>query len=155
MNTCQYLRLHMKIICWRFHSKAPSSSWDMSTWGMWKVCLQTLRNNRICWKLAYFLRNLRTLRINNSKILRVKNAKFSGYCFYINTNIYGDFEICISVPLKGIFFFQLRLSVAWIELQMLLKCYLIYMQTSCTGKLFIFTVFMSISRPKSIYVVSM
>ena len=25
--------------------------------------------------------------------------EFSGYCFYINTNIYGDFQICISVPL--------------------------------------------------------
>ena len=27
-------------------------------------------------------------------------AKFSGYCFYMNTNIYGDFQICISVPLR-------------------------------------------------------
>ena len=25
--------------------------------------------------------------------------KFSGYCFYINTNLWGDFQICISVPL--------------------------------------------------------
>ena len=25
--------------------------------------------------------------------------KFSGYCFYINKNIQGDFQICISVPL--------------------------------------------------------
>ena len=25
--------------------------------------------------------------------------KFSGYYFYINTNIKGDFQICISVPL--------------------------------------------------------
>ena len=24
----------------------------------------------------------------------------SGYCFYMNTNILGDFQICISVPLK-------------------------------------------------------
>ena len=28
-------------------------------------------------------------------------AKFSGYCFYMNTNISGDFEICISVPLNS------------------------------------------------------
>ena len=33
------------------------------------------------------------------KTLWNKNAKFSGYFFYINTNIWGDFQICISVPL--------------------------------------------------------
>ena len=27
--------------------------------------------------------------------------EFSGYCFYIDTNIYGDFQICISVPLSS------------------------------------------------------
>ena len=37
-----------------------------------------------------------------SRILRNKNAKFSGYCFYLKANIYWDFEICISVPLKWI-----------------------------------------------------
>ena len=36
----------------------------------------------------------------NSRILRIKNAKFSGYCFYINTNMELDFQICISVPLR-------------------------------------------------------
>ena len=40
---------------------------------------------------------------NIYRILRIKNAKFPGYCFYINTNIYGDFQICISVPLMCIF----------------------------------------------------
>ena len=28
------------------------------------------------------------------------NEKFSGYYFYINMNIQGNFQICISVPLK-------------------------------------------------------
>ena len=28
---------------------------------------------------------------NNSRNFKTKNAKFSGYCFYMNTNIYGDF----------------------------------------------------------------
>ena len=41
-----------------------------------------------------------TLRENNSKTLRIKNAKFSGYCFYMNTNKYWDFQIYISVLLK-------------------------------------------------------
>ena len=30
----------------------------------------------------------------------IKKAKFSGYCFYMNTNLQGDFRICISVPVK-------------------------------------------------------
>ena len=29
----------------------------------------------------------------------IKNAKFSGYYFDINLIIWGDFQICISVPL--------------------------------------------------------
>ena len=33
------------------------------------------------------LRNLQTSQGNNSKILRIKNAKFLGYYFYMNTNI--------------------------------------------------------------------
>ena len=61
--------------------------------------LQTYRNNRICWKLVYFLRKTQTLRVNNSRILTIKNAKFSGYYFYINLSILTDFQIYISVPL--------------------------------------------------------
>ena len=30
----------------------------------------------------------------------IKNAKPSGYYFYMNLNIWGDFQICISVPLS-------------------------------------------------------
>ena len=26
------------------------------------------------------------------------DAEFSGYYFYMNTNVQGDFQICISVP---------------------------------------------------------
>ena len=39
--------------------------------------------------------------MNNSIILRVKNAKLSGFCFYMNLNTLGDFQICISVPLSS------------------------------------------------------
>ena len=38
-------------------------------------------------KLAYFLRNLQTSRENSSIILRIKTAKFLGYCFHMSTNI--------------------------------------------------------------------
>ena len=47
LRICQNLPLHIQIICWRFHVKAPFISWDIRPWDMWKVCLQTLRNNRI------------------------------------------------------------------------------------------------------------
>ena len=50
--------------------------------------------------MAYFLRNLLTSRINNSRILRIRNAKYAGYCFYVNRNIYGDFQICICASLN-------------------------------------------------------
>ena len=42
---------------------------------------------------------MQTLRVNNSRIPRTTNAKFSEYHFYLKTNIYRDFQICISVPL--------------------------------------------------------
>ena len=32
----------------------------------------------------------------------IKNAKPSGYYFYMNLNIWGDFQICISAPLRDI-----------------------------------------------------
>ena len=52
---------------------------------------------------------MQTLRVNNSIIIRIKNA-FSGYYFYINTNIYGDFQICISVTLNSLQVFTYLVS---------------------------------------------
>ena len=46
---------------------------------------------------------MQTLRMNNSGILRTKNGKFSGYYFYLNANLKGDFQIRISVPLIAFF----------------------------------------------------
>ena len=43
---------------------------------------------------------MRTLRVYNPRILRIKDAKLSGYYFYVNLNIWGDFQICISAPLR-------------------------------------------------------
>ena len=44
-------------------------------------------------------RNIQTLRASKSRILKINNAKFSECYFYMNTNIQGDFQICISLPL--------------------------------------------------------
>ena len=50
-------------------------------------------------KIRILLRNLQNSLANDLRILGIQNAKFSGYCFYMNANIYRDFQICISVPL--------------------------------------------------------
>ena len=76
----------------------PFTFLDMRTLNIQNVCLQTYRKDRIRQKVAYFLRKIQTLRANNSRILKIKNAKFSGY-FYMNKNIWRDFQICISIPL--------------------------------------------------------
>ena len=36
---------------------------------------------------------------NNSRIVTIKNAKFSGY-YYMSTKILGEFQICVSVFLS-------------------------------------------------------
>ena len=41
-------------------------------------------------------------------MLTIKNAEFSGYCFYMNTNKYGGFQICISVRLNHV-----HLTTTW------------------------------------------
>ena len=87
MKICQYLLLQMKIICWRFHTKTTFTFCEMRTSYMWKVYWQTFRNNRIWWKLAYFLRNFQTSRVNISRVPRIKNANFSGHYFYMIANI--------------------------------------------------------------------
>ena len=47
------------------------------------------------------LKKLQTSRVNNPRILTIKKADVASvYYFYINTNIDGDFQICISVPLR-------------------------------------------------------
>lgn len=38
---------------------------------MWNACLQTCRNNRIGYEVAWFLRKRQTLRVNNSRILSI------------------------------------------------------------------------------------
>ena len=67
-----YFRFHLEIICQRFCIKTPCTFWDMRD--VWKV-------------LAYFLRNVLASLANNSRILKIKEVKFSGYCFYMNTDI--------------------------------------------------------------------
>ena len=54
-------------------------------------------------KVAYFLRKIQYVHVNNLRSHGVKNAKFSGYCFDMNINIKRDFQIYISVLLSDSF----------------------------------------------------
>ena len=50
-------------------------------------------------KLACFSRNLQTSQADITRILRIKNEKFSRYCFYVNT--YREiFKSALNVPLS-------------------------------------------------------
>ena len=54
---------------------------------MRKVCLQTFRNNRICKISLPTFKEIYNVTVNNSSTVRIKKAKFSGLCLYMNTNI--------------------------------------------------------------------
>ena len=68
--------------------------------------------------LAYFLRNMQTLGVNNSSILTIKNAEFSGYYFQTNLNIWEDFQICISVPLTAYSMSETLFKCFWCTMNM-------------------------------------
>ena len=51
-------------------------------------------------KISLLFKKFTTSRANNLRMPKVKSAKFSGYCFFMNINIKGDFQVRISVPLK-------------------------------------------------------
>ena len=68
---------------------------------MRNVCLQTYSNGENTLKISLlFHRNVTLKLVNNKRIREIKNVKFSDYYFYMNTNIKGNFQICISVPLS-------------------------------------------------------
>ena len=43
-------------------------------------------------KLAYFLRKIQTFRVNDSRILTIKNAKLSGLLFLCESEYMGKFS---------------------------------------------------------------
>ena len=51
-------------------------------------------------KISPLFNKFTNLPVISSKALWIKKAKFSGYCFYMNTNLRRDFQIYIDVPLK-------------------------------------------------------
>ena len=99
MKMQSHHRLQTKVIWRRFRIITTFTSWDIRTRDTRNFCLQTLRKNKICWKIVYFLRKIQTSQVNKAGNLRIKIEKFSENCFYMNPNIYSNFQICINVTL--------------------------------------------------------
>ena len=58
-------------------------------------------------KTSLLFKKLTTLRANNWIILKIKKPEFSEYYFHMNINMYGDYQVCTSVPLiQNSFFVQ-------------------------------------------------
>ena len=66
-----------------------------------------------CWEMLRKLYGLRNIKI--------KNAKFSGYYIFINTNISRDFQICISVPLRKLCWKDLISFSTWMIIKEKIK----------------------------------
>ena len=72
-------------------------------WNMLKICL--------------LFKKYTNFTVNNSIILRIKNAKFSGYCIYMSPNIYWNSQLCISVPLMiTIHILHIFLAFLWADI---------------------------------------
>ena len=55
-------------------------------------------------KIGLLFKKNKTLRVNNSRIPTIQNAKFSGQYFYVNQNIQENFQNCISTFKKIAYF---------------------------------------------------
>ena len=52
-----------------------------------KCLITNIQKQQSMLKVAYFSSKIQTWRENDSRILRIENAKSSGYSSYVNTNI--------------------------------------------------------------------
>ena len=70
----------------------------------------------------------------------MKKVKFSGYyCFYMNTNILGDFQICIIASLKQIYSAirkcnEFRISTLSVFFDRMLKIYRVKLEGVMVGR---------------------
>ena len=49
-------------------------------------------------KISLYFKTNTNFTDNNSRILTTNNAKFLGYYFYMNLDIWGHFQFCINLP---------------------------------------------------------
>ena len=99
MKISLYVRMHIKIVPWKFRILNPKNSrviypWSLNfsekvgyflTYSIVSACLQT--------NILYISG------AHNSKSKWCYNAKPSAYYFYVKTKVSVDFQICIGAPL--------------------------------------------------------
>ena len=69
---------------------------------MWKVCLQTFRNNRICVKNQHTFKEIHKLHGQITReLLGLRIRNFLGIVFIWKQTYMGDFQICNSVTLTA------------------------------------------------------
>ena len=119
MKILQYIRLHVKNSITQIvhYNTVLFLKYAHSRYAK---CLLTNTQKQ----LNYFLRKIQTLRVNNSRILRNQNARLSGHYFYMNTKMWRDFQICISVPLTD--FFLMKLSIAYVLIYFLFNFHIFF-----------------------------
>ena len=74
------------------------------------LCTNIQKQYNMLKKVAYFLRKIETS-VNNSRVIKIKNPKFSRYCFHLNPNILWNFQICISVHLMITKFYHFLICI--------------------------------------------
>ena len=97
MKTLQYIRLHKKNSTTQISHYNTFHFLRYVHFSYAKYLFGNIQKQQNTLKSSLLLRKIQTLRVNNSRILRIQNTKFSRYFFYMN--ISGSFQICISVPL--------------------------------------------------------
>ena len=75
-----------------------------------KYLFTNIQKQQNTLKSSLFLTKIQSLRMNHSRIISIRNAKFSGYYFCMNQNMKVDFQICNSVPL-------ITNNVGWVLLE--------------------------------------
>ena len=118
MNTLQYIHLYIKNSITQTAHQNTFHLLRYVHFRFTKRLFTNIKKQENTLKSSLLFKKIQTLRVNNSWILRILNAKFSGYYFYMNINIWRDFQICISVSLifVTLFFHYLANWYCWLDI---------------------------------------
>ena len=89
---CQYFRFNMKIMSQNISYKNTSYFLRYAHVRYEKSLSTNIQKRQNMLKISLLFKKFTKSRANNSRTLRIKNAKFSGYCFYMNTNVTEIFK---------------------------------------------------------------
>ena len=96
MKIWQYTRLHLKNDITQISHYNAFHFLRYAHYRYRKCLLINIQKQKNTLKSSLLFKDkMQTLGASNSRISRIKDAKFSGFYFHMNTNIQGDFQICI------------------------------------------------------------